>query len=223
MTAAENDPRPVTPLTSEPNEAGFTIARLGYDPAEVDEGFEDLRTRLAVSTKRSKDLERQLRKTVAEAADLLHRLDSEKDRAAGQDQQLNEARQSEEPVRLELHEASQTRDRIVAEAGATPEKARAGTAREASQIVKQAVDRAKPPTPLEPQWIRGTIRRIVETDAGVTVWVVPEDQPQSAVSIFFTEDDVGREAVADVRASFGAGDQVRVWHMERHGHDIERV
>lgn len=213
----------MTPLTSESNEAGFTIVRLGYDPAEVDERFEDLRTLLAVSTKRSKDLERQLRKTVAEAAELLRRLDSEKDRAAGQDQQLDEARPSEEPVRLKLREASKTRDRIVAEAGATPEKAQAGTAREASQIVKQAVDRAKPPTPLEPQWIRGTIRRIVETDAGVTIWIVPEDQPQSAVSISFTEDDVGREAVADVRASFGAGDQVRVWHMERHGHDIERV
>jgi hypothetical protein len=210
-------------LTSESNEAGFTIVRLGYDPAEVDEGFEDLRTRLAVSTKRSKDLERQLRKTVAEASELLHRLDSEKDRTAGQDQQLDEARQSEEPVRLKVHDASKTRDRTVTKAGATPEQARAETAREASQIAKQAMGRAKPPTPLELQWIRGTIRRIVETNAGVTVWVVPEDQPQTAVSISFTEDDVGREAVADVRASFGAGDQVRVWHVERHGHDIERV
>ncbi len=210
-------------MTSESNEAGFTIVSLGYDPGEVDERVEDLRTRLVVSTKRSKDLERQLRKTVAEASDLLFRLDSDKDGAAGQDQQLDEARQTEEPVRLKLHEASKTRDRIVAEAGATPEKARAKTAQEASQIAKQAMDRAKPPTPVEPQWIRGTIRKIVETDAGVTVWVVPEDQPQSSVSISFTEDDVGREALAYVRASFGAGDQVRVWHRERHGHDIEPV
>ena len=90
-----------------------------------------------------------------------------------------------------------------------------------AQIVNQAVERAKPPTPVEPQWIRGTIQRIVETDAGLTIWVVPEDQPQTAVSVSFTEDDVGREAVAYVRASFGAGDQARIWHVEHHGQDIE--
>ncbi len=213
----------MTPLTSESNEAGFTIVRLGYDPGEVDERVEDLRTRLAVSTKRSKDLEHQLRKTVAEASDLLFRLDSDKDGAAGQDQQLDEARQTEEPVRLKLHDASKTRDRIVAEAGATPEKARAKTAQEASQIVNRDRERAEPPTPVEPQWIRGAIRTIVETDAGLTIWVVPEEQPQTAVSVSFTEDDVGREAVAYVRASFGAGDQVRIWQVEHHGQDIEPV
>ncbi len=210
-------------MTSESNEAGFTTVRLGYDPAEVDERVDDLRTRLAVSTKRSKDLERQLRKTVAEASDLLYRLDSEKDGAAGPDQQLDEARQSEEPVRITLHDASKTRDRIVAEAGATPEKARAETAGEASQIVKRGMDGAKPPTPVEPQWIRGTIRKIVETDVGLTIWIRPEGQPQTAISISFIEDEVGREAVAYVYASFGAGDQVRVSHVERHGHDIEPV
>jgi hypothetical protein len=208
-------------LTSESKEAEFTNVRLGYDPAEVDERVEYLRTRLAVSTKRSKDLERQLRKTVAEASDLLYRLDSEKDGAAGQDQQLDEARQSEEPVRLKLH--SKIRDRIVAQAGATPEKARAETAGDASQIDRRDMDRAKPPTPVELQWIRGTIRKIVETEAGLTIWVVPEDQPQTAVSISFTEDEVGPEAVAYVCASFGAGDQVRIGHVERHGHDIEPV
>ncbi len=85
------------------------------------------------------------------------------------------------------------------------------------------MDRAKPPTPGELQWIRGTIRKIVDTEAGLTVWVVPEDQPQTAVSISFTEDEVGPEAVAYVCASFGAGDQVRIGHVERHGHDIEPV
>ena len=208
-------------MTSESKEAGFTTVRLGYDPAEVDERVEYLRMRLAVSTKRCKDLERQLRKTVAEASDLLYRLDSEKDGAAGQDQQLDEARQSEEPVRLTLH--SKIRDRIVAKAGATPERAREETAGEASQIDRRDLDRAKPPTPAEPQWIHGTIRKIVETDVGLTIWVVPEDQPQTAVSISFIEDEVGREAVAYVCASFGAGDQVRIGHVERHGHDIEPV
>ena len=199
------------------------MVRMGYDPAEVDERLADLQTRLAVSTKRSAALERLLRTTVAEATELLHRLDSETTAAAGPERRLEQPPQSQQPDRVEIPEATNTRNPMVAAPAAAPDTAPPEPDRTASQAGSQAIDVAGPPTSPERQSILGTVRKISRTEAGATIWVVPEGQPQSLVSISFTNEEVGREGVAHVCASFAAGETVRVWHTDRHGHDIEPI
>ncbi len=213
----------VADVTRVSNEAGFTVVRDGYDPVEVDERLAELQTQLAVATKRSAALERVLRATVAEATELLERLDSEIGVATGREPRLDQGRQSQRPDRVEITEPTNTRGAVAAAPAVALDTAQPVPDRAASDAASQAVGVAEPTTSPERQWIRGTIRTIVETDAGLMIWVVPEDQPQTAVSVSFTEDDVGREAVAYVRASFGDGDQVRIWHVEHHGQDIEPV
>jgi hypothetical protein len=210
-------------LTGELNEAGFTIVRIGYDQAEVDERVADLRTRLAAATKRSADLERVLRRTVAEAAELLDRRNTQGDRAVGQQRQVDESPPSDEPVRPRRRGPSRTRDPGGAEVEATPVEPPAMNARAADPVVEQAMREPPLPVPSEPQLIWGTIRRLAKTDTDVVVWVVPEDQPQSLISISFTEADVGSEAVEYVCTNFAGGDAVRIWHTDRHGRDIELV
>ena len=78
----------VADVTRISNEAGFTLVRDGYDPVEVEEQLAELQTQLAVATIRSAALERVLRATVAEATELLERLDSEVGVATGRDRSL---------------------------------------------------------------------------------------------------------------------------------------
>jgi hypothetical protein len=226
---ADNSPRNdslhvVPDVTSASSEAGFTEVRIGYDPAEVDERLADLQTQLAISAKRSAALERLLRTTVAEATELLHRIDSETTVAAAKEGRVDRPRPSQQPDRAEVREASNTHGRKVAAPAAAPDKAQLEPGRAASHAVIQAKDEAGPSsTSPDRQWIRGTIRKISRTEAGATIWVVPEDQPQSVVSILFTNQEVGGEAVAYVCASFEVGEAVCVWHTDRHGHDIESI
>jgi len=223
ISVPDNSQHVVADVTRISNEAGFTLVRDGYDPVEVEEQLAELQTQLAVATIRSAALERVLRATVAEATELLERLDSEIGVPTGRDPRLDQGRQSQRPDRVEITEPTNTRDAVAAAPAVALDTAQSAPDRAASNAASQAMDVTEPTTSSERQWIRGTIRTIVETDAGLTIWVVPEDQPQTAVSVSFTEDDVGREAVAYVRANFGAGDQARIWHVEHHGQDIEPV
>ncbi len=223
ISVPDNSQHVVADVTRVSNEAGFTVVRDGYDPVEVEEQLAELQTQLAVATIRSAALERVLRATVAEATELLERPDSERGVATGREPRLDQGRQSQQPDRVEISEPTNTGDAVAAAPAVALDTAQSVPDRAASNAASQAMDVTEPTTSSERQWIRGTIRTIVETDVGLTIWVVPEDQPQTAVSVSFTDDDVGREAVAYVRASFGAGDQVRIWHVEHHGQDIEPV
>jgi cell division septum initiation protein DivIVA len=129
-------------VTSPPNPIEFQTVRKGYDPTQVDTHVADLEAQLADSAHRNETLDRQLRETSEEAAQLLLSLESERDRTATVEQQLDEALQREESVRLMLQEATKTRDRIRAEAEATLKQARAQASREDRNIVKQAMDKA---------------------------------------------------------------------------------
>ncbi len=162
-----------------------------------------------------------LRATVAETTELLDRLDSEIGIATGRERRLDQGRQSQQPDRVEISEPTNTRGALAAPPVAldTAQPVPDHTA----SAVSQATGVAEPPVSSERQWIRGTIREISRTEAGATIWVVPEDQPRSVVSILFTNEEVGPEAVAYVCASFEAGESVRVWHIDRLGHNIEQI
>jgi hypothetical protein len=211
-------------VTGESNETAFTMVRIGYDPAEVDERLADLRTRLAASDRRSAALENMLRNAVAQASQLLHTLDHDPRGAAGRATEAPERARSGESDRAD--DAPDGRASVGADAAASrdtvassphrrqglPADVRAGTA-----------ETVQPMTTETTQWVRGTIREISRTEAGATIWVVPEDQPQSVVSFFFTNEAVGQEAVEFVCAGFAAGETVRVWHNERSGIEIEHA
>lgn len=223
ISVPDNSQLVVADVTRVSNEAGFTVVRDGYDPVEVDERLAELQTQLAVATKRSAALERVLRATVAGATELLERPDSEIAVATGREPRLDQGRQSQQPDRVEISEPTNTRDAVAAAPAAALDTTQPVPDRAASDPASQAIGVAEPTASPERQWIRGTIREISRTEAGATIWVVPEDQPQSLVSIFFTNEEVGLEAVAYVCASFEAGESVRVWHTDRLGHDIEQI
>ena len=222
ISVPDNSQHVVSDVTRVSNEAGFTVVRDGYDPVEVDERLADLQTQLAGAEKRSAALERVLRATMAEATELLHRLDSETNVATGRERRLDQRRQSRQPDRVESSEPTDTRDAVAAAPPVALHTAQPPPDRTASAM-SQARGVAEPTTPPERQWIRGAIREISRTEAGATIWVVPEDSPQSVVSILFTNEEVGPEAVAYVCATFEAGESVRVSHTDRHGHNIEQI
>ncbi len=223
ISVPDNSQHVVADVTRTSNEAGFTLVRDGYDPVEVEEQLAELQTQLAVATIRSAALERVLRATVAEATELLERLDSEIGVATGGEPRLDQGRQSQRPDRVEITEPTNTRDAVAAAPAVALDTAQPAPDRAASDAASQAMGVTEPTTSPERQWIRGTIRQISRTEAGATIWVVPEEQPQSVVSIFFTNEEVGPEAVAYVCASFEAGESVRVWHTDRQGHTIEQI
>ncbi len=223
ISVPDNSQHVVADVTRISNEAGFTLVRDGYDPVEVEEQLAELQTQLAVAMKRSAALERVLRATVAEATELLERLDSEIGVATGREPRLDQGRQSQRPDRVEITEPTNTRDAVAAAPAVALDTAQPVPDRAAGDAASQAMGVTEPTTSPERQWIRGTIRQISRTEAGATIWVVPEDQPQSVVSIFFTNEEVGPEAVAYVCASFEAGESVRVWHTDRKGHNIEQI
>lgn len=108
----------------------------------MDNHVAECEARIADATQSIEAVERKLRETSEEAAELMLRLDFERDRSSAAEQKLDEALQQEEPIRLMLREATKTRDRMRSEAEATLEEARLAANREASQIVKQAMDKA---------------------------------------------------------------------------------
>jgi DNA repair exonuclease SbcCD ATPase subunit len=129
-------------LATPPDQEEFKRVRKGYDPAMVHERLEELDAQIVGVTERNGALERQLVDAGEELAQVLRQLDSERDRAANLEDQLNEAHQLGEAVRLMLLEASKTRDRMIAESEATLEEAQADARRESGRIVDQALDRA---------------------------------------------------------------------------------
>ena len=205
------------------NEAGFTVVRDGYDPVEVEERLAELQTKLAMAADRSAAVERVLRATIAEASALLARLDGESGVPAGREPRTARRRQAQQLNQVEISEPGITRDAVAS----TPEVAPAPESpvpdHTANDAGSPAAEVSAPATSPERQWIRGTVREISRTETGATIWLIPEDQPHSVVSIFFTNEEVGAEAVAYVYASFTAGEAVRVWHTDRQGHDIEPI
>ncbi len=193
-------------MTRVSNEAGFTVVRDGYDPGEVEKRLAELNTLVAIATNRSAALERLLRTAVAEATDLLNRLDDETTVAAYRTQH-------------EVDESAGTGSAAVASPDPVPDAPQPAPNHPPSA--------AAPPTgaaaPPDRQWIAGTIREISPTEAGATIWIVPEDQPHSVVSIFFANEEVGSDAVAHVCATLETGEAVRVWHTDRHGLTIEQI
>jgi hypothetical protein len=198
------------------------MVRIGYDTAEVDERLADLQTRLAASLRRSAALEEMLRSAVAQATQLLHTLDDEPP-VAGHDErtsgpQLVRARES-----VRANSTAGADESLVAESTASAAAAESNALREEGAPAGKTGAMGEQPMAGDVQWVNGTIREVSRTEAGATIWVVPEDQPQSVVSFFFTNDSVGREAVEFVCGSFGAGETVRVWHRERSGLEIEHI
>ena len=107
---------------------------------EVDEDLNELRQQVATSEEHVAKLQGELKRAADHEAESAQRLDTERQRRAALDQQLHEARQ--EATRLLLDEAFPTRNGALVEAEELLQASRVDAEREASQITKQAFDKA---------------------------------------------------------------------------------